>query len=282
MTSHIIEIDNGRDGYVKLVEHVMSQGKRRSPRGQATLDAGHVTIVMNDPYNALPIGTGRGVNPAVAAVEAIQLIAGVSVPQMVVAASPRFIDYQEPDGEFYGAYGRRIGDQVSHVIKKLIQDLDTRQAVITLWNPLYDNAAGLKDYPCTVALHFAIINDKLEMNVTMRSNDAWLGTPYDLFQFTQLQISIANVFKILPGTYRHTAWSLHLYESDFDAVEEFISNEIYPSNAFQPSGIGRPGDTWAKIQMKAMYLINGEPFINMNGSEQWYARQLDKIRPRAL
>lgn len=276
--THIIQIENGRDGYVKLVDYVYEHGVKRAPRGQATRDAGHVTIVVHDPNNALPIGTGRGVSPAVAAVEAIQLIASVSVPQMVVAASPRFVNYQEPNGEFYGAYGRRIGDQVHYVIKKLQEDRDTRQAVITLWNPLYDNAPMMKDYPCTVALHFAIINDKLEMNVTMRSNDVWLGTPYDLFQFTQLQLSVAHVLHVEVGIYRHTAWSLHLYESDLDAIEEFISNEIYPSNAFQPHGIGSPSDSWDDIRSRAIALINGDIIHEMTGSEQWYARQLEKIR----
>lgn len=273
----IIEIENGRDGYVKLVEYVYDHGVKRAPRGQSTLDAGFVTVVVNDCRNALPLGTGRGVNPAIAAVEAIQLIAAVSVPQMVVAASPRFIDYQEPNGEFYGSYGRRIGDQVHHVIHKLLNDIHTRQAVITLWDPLYDNSSGYKDYPCTVALHFAIIDNKLEMNVTMRSNDVWLGTPYDLFQFTQLQMSIAIVLGIEPGIYRHTAWSLHLYESDFEAVEEFISNEIYPSNAFQPIGIGLFGNSWDDIRHRSAALITNSDFDNMTGSEQWYARQLAKL-----
>lgn len=277
MTS-VINIDNGRDGYVKLVDHVLEHGVKRAPRGQATRDVGHVTIVVDDPNNALPIGTGRGVSPAVAAVEAIQLIAAVSVPQMVVAASPRFVDYQEPNGEFYGAYGRRIGDQVQHVIRKLEEDYHTRQAVITLWNPLYDNSPMMKDYPCTVALHFAIVQGKLDMNVTMRSNDVWLGTPYDLFQFTQLQLSVAHVLHVEAGVYRHTAWSLHLYESDLDAIEEFVSNEIYPSNAFQPHGIGAPGDSWETIQSRAMSIIRGDAFSDPSGSEQWYERQLAKIR----
>lgn len=278
MMTKIIEIENGRDGYVKLVDHVYENGAKRAPRGQGTLDAGFVTVVVRDPHNALPIGTGRGVSPAVAAVEAIQLIGAISVPRMVIAASPRFSDYQEPNGEFYGAYGARIGTQVDAVIEKLVQDRHSRQAVITLWNPLYDNSSNRKDYPCTVSLHFAIIDDKLEMNVTMRSNDVWLGTPYDLFQFTQLQMSIATVLRIEPGVYRHTAWSLHLYESDIEDIEEFISNEIYPSNAYQPAGIGSYGDSWEDIQRRAVALINDAEIIEPTGSEQWYGRQLSKLR----
>lgn len=278
LVSTILEIENGRDGYVTLVDHVYEHGVRRAPRGLATLDAGFVTIVVRDPANALPLGTGRGVSPSVAAVEAIQLIAAVSVPQMVIAASPRFVNYQEPNGEFYGAYGRRIGDQVSNVIDKLKADQHSRQAVITLWNPIYDNVATMKDYPCTVALHFAIVDDMLEMNVTMRSNDVWLGTPYDLFQFTQLQMTIANVLNIGAGTYRHTAWSLHLYESDTDAIEEFISADIYPSNAFQPRGINFNTESWVTAQTRALTLINGEELHDATGSEQWYERQLAKLR----
>lgn len=279
---HIIEIDNGRDGYVNILEHVWDHGVRRVPRDMATIDAGPTTIIMRDVHNALPLGTGRGVNPKIAAIEAMQLIAGISVPDMVVRASPNFEKYREPDGTFYGAYGIRVGKQTEQVIRKLKEDRNTRQAVITLWNPFFDNSPGMHDYPCTVALHFDIRYSKLNMNVVMRSNDAWLGTPYDLFQFTQLQLTIARALCVNPGMYRHTAWSLHLYENNFDAVEEMISNDISPGDTFQPDGIGVIEDSWDKIVSMGRQLITGEfndvEFKDLTDSEQWYDNQFKSIR----
>lgn len=279
---HVIEIENGRDGYVNIVEHVWDHGKFRHPRGLTTIDAGPTTIVVDDIHNALPIGTGRGVNPKIAAIEAIQLIGGISTPDMVVKASPQFENYRESNGIFYGAYGRRIYQQVKEVIKKLKNDRDSRQAVITLWSPLLDNMSGMKDYPCTVALHFAIYQNKLSMNVVMRSNDAWLGTPYDIFQFTQLQWSICHSLGVSPGKYTHTAWSLHLYETNFDAVEEFISSEIDPGNAYQPTGIGVTDDEWRQIEVMSHRILdgkyNGTEIKDLTESEQWYDKYISTLR----
>jgi thymidylate synthase len=278
---HVVDIENGRDGYVNILEHVWDHGVRRAPRGMSTVDAGPTTIVVHDINNALPLGTGRGINQRIAAIEAIQLIAGVATPEMVVKASPNFEKYREPNGSFYGAYGRRIHGQVQHVIRKLTSDCDSRQAVITLWSPLFDNADGMRDYPCTVALHFALINDELTMNVVMRSNDAWLGIPYDIFQFTQLQWSIAFALGANPGTYRHTAWSLHLYETNFDAVEELISSDIDPGNAYQPMGIGSWLQSWDDIESMAYNIINGSYDIDKNDlteSEKWYDKHIEPLR----
>jgi thymidylate synthase len=54
----------------------------------------------------------------------------------------------------------------------------------------------------------------------MRSNDVWLGAAYDFFQFTRVQIAIASVLGIQPGTYAHHVGSLHIYEQHYGAAED--------------------------------------------------------------
>jgi thymidylate synthase len=48
----------------------------------------------------------------------------------------------------------------------------------------------------------------------MRSNDVFLGLPYDVFNFTMLQELMAVELGIELGSYIHFAASLHLYETD--------------------------------------------------------------------
>ena len=59
---------------------------------------------------------------------------------------------------------------------------------------------------------------KLYMTTYMRSNDLWLGFPFDIFQFMNLQVllcmDLADMGVTL-GTYTHHAGSLHLYERDY-------------------------------------------------------------------
>ena len=53
------------------------------------------------------------------------------------------------------------------------------------------------------------------MTTYMRSNDLWMGFPYDVFQFTCLQTLLAMELDVELGTYTHVAGSLHLYERDY-------------------------------------------------------------------
>ena len=72
-----------------------------------------------------------------------------------------------------------------------------------------------KDLNCTVCLQLFIRDCKLYMTTYMRSNDLWMGFPYDVFQFTCLQILMAMKLHVGIGTYTHVAGSLHLYERDW-------------------------------------------------------------------
>jgi thymidylate synthase len=276
----LIRIKDGFSGYREVVQHVLDAGHERSPRGRRTIDLGCTTIVIADPRGPqLPLAQGRGIHVLIAAAEAIQLVGGLSDPELTVWASPNFAQYREENGYFHGAYGPRVFDQVPHVIRKLTQDPQTRQAVITLWNPLVDNDEGKLDYPCTVALGFDLdAAGRLHMNTIMRSNDVWLGFPYDIFQFTQLQLTLATLLGLDVGTYTHTAWSLHIYEPHWLPAREMLAKPRADSQliSYTPGGFGKPGMDIADVRRRIRMLL-GNVRINaqLTESELWYSDILD-------
>ena len=219
MDTAIISIPDGVNGYVDLVQHVLKYGKEVAPRGMKTREIEDAIIRIDDVYNTLPLGVGRGTVPGIGAVEACQLIAGASTPKLVIAIGPQFANYTEDNGLFHGAYGIRTQSQYAPVVERLKADPDTRQAVVTIWNPELDLLANKRDYPCTILHQFRIRNNKLNMSVYMRSNDVWLGAAYDFFQFTRVQLAIASILGIEPGTYHHHVGSLHIYEQHYDPAE---------------------------------------------------------------
>lgn len=111
-------------------------------------------------------------------------------------------------------------DQWEHVKKLLLENPNTRQAVIHIKEPrdLIDNPT--KDLNCTIALQFILRNNTLDLITTMRSNDVWLGLPYDLFNFTCMQIQMAMEINANIGRYYHNVGSLHMYERDLEKLEE--------------------------------------------------------------
>lgn len=129
------------------------------------------------------------------------------------------------DGETNNsAYGYRIFskfgfDQWEHVKALLKKDPNSRQAVIHIKDA---NNIPTKDVPCTVYLQFFIRDGKLNMSTHMRSNDIWMGVPYDMFSFCFLQMMMAMELGVEIGQYTHYAGSLHLYKRDYETAKRNI------------------------------------------------------------
>ena len=126
------------------------------------------------------------------------------------------------DGETANsAYGYRIFskfgfDQWEFVKRLLKDDPNTRQAVIHIKDA---DDAYTKDTPCTVYLQFLLRDGKLNLSVHMRSNDIWMGVPYDMFSFCFLQVKMAMELGVGIGHYTHYAGSLHLYARDYKTAK---------------------------------------------------------------
>ena len=77
-----------------------------------------------------------------------------------------------------------------------------------------------KDEIRAIALVFELRGGKLDCTGIMRSDDVWLGTPYDVVFFTELQKHIANELGVGYGKYTHFTVSLHAYGKDIGRVRE--------------------------------------------------------------
>lgn len=273
MVDKVIEVPDLVDGYVDVVNWVRSAGREVSPRGMKTIEVEDALILVNNPWATLPMGVGRGIVPGIGAVEALQLLGGVSTPETVIAVGPQFANYAEDSGLFHGAYGLRTRGQYDEVIRKLRHDPDSRQAVVTIWDPKLDNLPEKRDYPCTVLHQFRIRDGRLNMSVYMRSNDAWLGLGYDGFQFTRVQIALASVLGVEVGTYAHHAGSLHLYEQHYDAVDKLHYNEDNEYSSRQPA---ITASIWDDVEVAAQTILNAHRSERaasalLNDDERWFA-----------
>jgi len=266
---------HGQDVYGTVVKDVISFGVPREPRGRKTRDMGFTVIELETPYHAFPYGLRPGLSMKIAVAEAVQLIGGFSNVDLLTKATARFSDFLEPDGHFHGSYGSRVRYQVANVVHKLQSDPASRQAVVTLWDPVLDNLADKKDYPCTVMLHFEISRrDLLCMTVVMRSNDVWLGLPYDLFQFTQLQCTVARALGLEPSRYRHVTMSMHIYDEDVaKALDcDFRTPEFVEYDGMYFTGVGRLGDSFTTMMKRARVLTTNAENVEETISERQYRR----------
>ena len=111
----------------------------------------------------------------------------------------------------YGWQWKR-NDQLGNVIAMLKANPDTRQATISIYDGKEINDGTYQyDTPCTYAVQFTIVHNRLDMCVTMRSNDLWYGFCNDQYQFSKLQEMVSKQLNIETGVYYHFAHNMHLY-----------------------------------------------------------------------
>ena len=126
-------------------------------------------------------------------------------------------EYNEVNSN-YGWQWRR-SHQLDKVIDMLRDNHKTRQATISIYD-----GKEIHDYkydtPCTYAIQFTIVDNKLNMCVTMRSNDLWYGFCNDQYCFSMLQQLVARKLSIPVGTYFHFAHNLHLYNNIIEKINE--------------------------------------------------------------
>lgn len=177
---------------------------------------------ITDPRRNILLSTTRRMSPAYACGEMLWYLSGERDARRILIQAPsyeRFLD----DGEAFGAYGERWDRhrQTLALIELLRENPNTRQAILTCWFPTDLERALMgdkKDIPCTLNLQFLIRDERLHCITTMRSNDVWLGMPYDVFCFTTLQRIIASALGIEMGHYTHRVGSLHIYDRDLEKI----------------------------------------------------------------
>lgn len=214
-----------------------------SPRGQKCNEILGATIVLRNPRARIINSPARAVNYGFAVGELCWYLNGNSDLETMLYYNKRMSAFSDDGKTLRSAYGARIFNsrfgedgQFDLVVRELTNDPDSRRAILHINEPSDLHVAttvGTKDVPCTLALQFFIREKELHLHVTMRSNDAIWGMPYDIFSFTIIQEAMLGKLNeadmnLKLGKYYHTAGSLHLYERHVEMAQK-ISEERIPA-----------------------------------------------------
>ena len=197
---------------------------------QARLTGLDKTFILN-PRRALSV--------TYAMAEMLWYLSGSCIIDALLPYAPQYVRFAEGNRAF-GSYGYRwtsdpaylaesqgsYSSQLEAVTHLLRSKPNTRQAVITMWNAGDLPHAILgdhKDLPCTLTWQFLRRDDGLHLITTMRSNDVWLGFPYDVFVNTTILRLVAMALNVAPVSYTHQVGSMHLYTRNTRAALEAIS-----------------------------------------------------------
>lgn len=259
---------NGAEAFGLLAAHIADHGTQIAPRGIACREAENVQVVIREPWQVPLDLPGRNLRHFIGAAEAVQLVGQFSSPELMgrVYAFGRFLD----NGVFHGAYGVRVHGRVGEIVDLLRRDPESRQAVLTIFDSARDLGRERRDIPCTIAIQFLVRGGRLNMRVAMRSNDLWLGFPYDVVQFAAIQGAIAAALGIPMGTYTHSVGSFHLYEDDLERVRSVV----VPAQASRPYEALWSSESIADISEHARRVALGDYVPSATAFERWLADEL--------
>lgn len=182
----------------------------------------HVMFELTNPHNCRLVNDVRQPSHKIGYIEGVLLCDNTD--------EVKYMPWYKPfsrDGEHsYSMYGQWINPYMERMIDKLTLCPETRQCQFQIYKPELNYWLGdITDVPCTTTGIFEIVNGKLNLTIFMRSNDIYLGTPYNVQMFCYLLQVMANTLNIPVGIYTHIVNNLHVYKRDIEVLEKAIQSK---------------------------------------------------------
>lgn len=264
----ILQKLNQEKQYLKIMKNILNYGHRRQTRNGITysLFGGHMEFELYD--NTYPLLTTKKMFMKGIFEELKFFMLGQSDSKILESkgvkiwtgnTSRKFLDsvglnhLEEGDiGPLYSFQFRHAGakyidcktdytnqgfDQLQYVIDTLKYDRYSRRIIMTTFNPSQSHEAPL--YPCHgIAIQFGITEeDFLDCHVYLRSQDWFLGTPFNIASYALMVYIILEIVNnsddnkygnLYAGKLIMSLGDTHIYEQHIEAVEQQLKRKPYP------------------------------------------------------
>lgn len=224
------------DAYVSVLADIYHHPEYfNEPRGFSSREKLAVNFKINQPTQRVVYSRKRKTNIIFNFAEALWYITGNNSLDYISYYNQRMPDYsmdgQTLTGTAYGTklfhFGEGNLNQWQNVKKILLQDPDSKRAVMQIFDATELTIERNLDVSCTLGLQFFIRNGRLDMVSYMRANDAFRGIVSDVFSFTLIQELMARDLHLEVGHYYHNVGTMHIYEPDNQWVEHVLAEERY-------------------------------------------------------
>lgn len=237
----VLRCETFSDYYPRLNQLLLSQPQQES-RGGRVQEVLDFKTTLTNPYNRCVGGCKRNINIFFLLAEAMWIFRGKKDTHFLCIFNKKMSDFSDNGRDFHAPYGFRLRhyglrseddhyindshqgiDQVANAMEIFSHDVNTRQVVMSIWNPELDLGCKTKDIPCNDLIMLKIRDGKLITTIQNRSNDLHWGLPTNIFQFSFLTEIMSNCLGIELGTQTHNSQSLHIY--DWNNISEIMNNE---------------------------------------------------------
>jgi thymidylate synthase len=121
-------------------------------------------------------------------------------------------------------------DQIDNVLNELKNNPFSRRIIVSAWNPSQLNQMALP--PCHMVFQFYVeeINGEKHLNCHLfqRSQDEFLGCPFNVFSYSVLTYIIALKCDMKPGKFVCSVTDAHIYLNHTEAINEQLKRRPRP------------------------------------------------------
>lgn len=231
--------------YLSIANKILSEGEMRDNRtGIKAISLPHVCITINLEEDGFPILASKfvGFKTAVKELLWIWQMQSNDVRKLQDMNVHIWDEWMQEDGTIGKAYGYQLAKykQVDNLIKTIKEDPTSRRMITTLWN--IEDLPEMALQPCAFQTLWNINKGKLNCMLTIRSNDWFLGNPFNVAQYAALVHMIAQVTNYKPGKLTVCINDAHIYENHIPQIQEQLwlvdMNEMF--DAFITNRLCKP------------------------------------------
>lgn len=242
----------GEQGYLNLLDYILKHGEQKGDRtgtGTLTVLGAQLRFNLDEGF---PLLTTKKVHFKSVVHELLWFLNGDTNVKYLQengvriwnewATAEQTAKFNRPEGELgpiYGHQWRNYGatkkadgsynndgvDQIKRVIHEIKTNPDSRRLIVSGWNPAEADQVALP--PCHTLFQFFVLNGKLSCQLTMRSNDAFLGFPFNLASYFLLLMMVSQVCNLEVGEFIWNGGDCHLYNNHIEQAKEQLSRSLF-------------------------------------------------------
>jgi thymidylate synthase len=266
-----MEAGDADAAYAETLSRVLDNGEVVTGGNSLSIGAGksshellNYSVVLSNPREKLIFNEARRIYLPAAVARFVWMMAGSDRLADIAFYEPKVKSFSDDGIAVPGSsYGQRIMrarpglNQLEAVIGRLTEDPQSRRAAISVYQP-EDAVRSSCDIPCTFGLSYHIRRGKLHATTLMRSNNAFLLLPYNIFEFSLLAEVVAAELNVPLGSLTHYALSMHIYEHEVAKSREIIAGyKRLPSIEHTPVP-GVPADSNPLEQIRNLVILEAD------------------------
>jgi len=262
--------------YLDLLQDVMKSGTRKEDRtGTGTVSA-FGRMMRFDLSEGFPLLTTKKVHfPSIFHEWKWFLSGSTNINDLKATIWDEWATEEGELGPIYGkmwtAWPTKDGgsiNQIDYVVDTLKSNPDSRRILFHAWNVEYlpDEADSPQENvrkgkmalpPCHLLYQFYVADNKLSLMLTIRSNDLFLGNPFNVAQAALWVYVLAQQCNFELGDLIVSIGDAHIYSNHFDQVKTQLSRE---PKSLPKLHIKRKPDSIYDYEFEDFELVEYDPY----------------------